>query len=133
MSPDKSTRKAVADDAGKWSVELDALPAGGPYELSIKSGDDAVTVRDILLGDVWLCSGQSNMQFTLSEAVGRHDDHMVPGEHVLDRRVGLEHPVGALGLFARGERRGGRVAEAVTQGEQGVAVLGRPDRRGWQR
>jgi sialate O-acetylesterase len=66
----KTTRKATTGDDGKWSVEFDALSAGGPYELSISSGKEAVTVQDILLGDVWLCSGQSNMQFGLSEAIG---------------------------------------------------------------
>lgn len=51
-----------ADADGRWQVMLPALPAGGPYTLSVGSADGATqTIRDLLVGDVWLCSGQSNM------------------------------------------------------------------------
>jgi sialate O-acetylesterase len=56
---------ATADEAGKWKAVLGAVPSGGPYKLVI-SGDGAVTVKDVLVGDVWLGSGQSNMEFTLA-------------------------------------------------------------------
>jgi sialate O-acetylesterase len=49
---------------GAWRVELPALPAGGPHTLTI-TGENVVTLTDILLGDVWLCSGQSNMHFQM--------------------------------------------------------------------
>ncbi|MDR7191380.1 sialate O-acetylesterase [Luteimonas terrae] len=55
-------RSARADDAGRWSVELPALPAGGPHMLTARAGDVSRTVADVLVGDVWLCSGQSNME-----------------------------------------------------------------------
>lgn len=52
--------RAAAD--GRWQVDLPALPAGGPYTLTVRSADGASqTISDVLLGDVWLCSGQSNM------------------------------------------------------------------------
>jgi sialate O-acetylesterase len=54
------TKTATACDAGKWSVKFDAIPAGGPYLLKVQ-GQNAVEVRDVLVGEVWLCSGQSNM------------------------------------------------------------------------
>ncbi len=64
------TQRAVAtvDRSGKWQVTLGPLPAGGPYTLTVQSGGQSLSVRDILLGEVWLCSGQSNMQFGLSSA-----------------------------------------------------------------
>ena len=54
----------VADD-GSWSVILPTAQAGGPYTLSVKSGKEALTVNDIALGEVWICSGQSNMEMPM--------------------------------------------------------------------
>ena len=54
----------VADD-GSWSVVLPTGEAGGPYTLSVKSGKEALTVNDIALGEVWICSGQSNMEMPI--------------------------------------------------------------------
>jgi sialate O-acetylesterase len=57
---------AKADASGKWLVRLAALPAGGPYEIAVTSpGGKPLAVRNVLVGDVWLCSGQSNMAFGL--------------------------------------------------------------------
>lgn len=61
----KSTK---ADKNGKWIVRLDAENAGGPYELSVK-GKNQVVLKNVLVGEVWICSGQSNMEFTVSEAM----------------------------------------------------------------
>jgi sialate O-acetylesterase len=56
--------EAVVDETGAWSVWLKPELAGGPFILQIE-GDGAVTRTDLLVGDVWLASGQSNMQFPL--------------------------------------------------------------------
>jgi sialate O-acetylesterase len=53
-------RKATASAKGTWSVELPPMKAGGPYTMKI-AGKNEIVVKDILIGDVWLCSGQSNM------------------------------------------------------------------------
>jgi sialate O-acetylesterase len=47
---------------GRWRLELDALAAGGPHELRVTSGGESVVCKDVLVGEVWICSGQSNMQ-----------------------------------------------------------------------
>jgi len=52
---------------GKWMVTLDPLQAGGPFEMEI-SGKNTLTLENILIGDVWICSGQSNMEWTLSNS-----------------------------------------------------------------
>ena len=52
--------KTTTDAAGKWQVVLPSLPAGGPFTMEIE-GDTRLTINDIWLGDVWFCSGQSNM------------------------------------------------------------------------
>jgi sialate O-acetylesterase len=55
--------KAGAD--GSWHVMLDPMPAGGPHILSIE-GKHTVTLDDVLVGEVWICSGQSNMQWSVA-------------------------------------------------------------------
>lgn len=56
-----------ANDKGEWKVSLPALPAGGPYTLTI-SGSSTITLEDVMVGEVWVCSGQSNMEFGLGNA-----------------------------------------------------------------
>lgn len=59
---------AAAD--GSWSVELPSLAAGGPHDLRIDAGGASLVLRDLLIGDVWLCSGQSNMGFPMRDIAG---------------------------------------------------------------
>ncbi len=68
LGPRRATVEAAAD--GHWATTLEALPAGGPFVLAAGSGADRVEAADVLIGDVWLCSGQSNMQMTLKECDG---------------------------------------------------------------
>jgi sialate O-acetylesterase len=60
---------AIADKNGKWMITLPAFPAGGPYTLSVKTKKEIKIFTDVLFGEVWLCSGQSNMQFRLRQAM----------------------------------------------------------------
>ena len=67
-------KKTVAASNGKWSVVLEPLKAGGPYTLSIEAGKQELKYNNVLAGEVWLCSGQSNMEFYLSwSATGKRD------------------------------------------------------------
>lgn len=61
---------AVSDAAGRWRAELPPLPAGGPYVLEAATGAMKQTVSDVMIGDVFLCSGQSNMEWNLKDADG---------------------------------------------------------------
>lgn len=58
------TRSTTADSIGLWSVYLKPSAAGGPFELTVK-GTNTITLRDVLVGDVWVASGQSNMEFPM--------------------------------------------------------------------
>jgi sialate O-acetylesterase len=63
-------RKVRADKSGSWSADFPAMPAGGPYRLDVKSADGSAASADgLMLGDVWLCSGQSNMEWPLKKAL----------------------------------------------------------------
>ena len=55
------SRTTVADENGNWTVKLKTFAAGGPYHVSIND----VTIENVMLGEVWICSGQSNMQWAL--------------------------------------------------------------------
>lgn len=59
------TYSTKADENGNWKTSLPKLPAGGPYTLSVSDKDTSIIVNDILIGDVWICSGQSNMEWPL--------------------------------------------------------------------
>jgi sialate O-acetylesterase len=60
------TGSTRADAAGKWSFRLAATAPGGPHTIEISSRSEKLTVRDVLVGEVWLCSGQSNMEWTVA-------------------------------------------------------------------
>ncbi len=60
----KQSKSATADDAGKWMIRLDSMKEGGPTTMAV-NGKNSITVENILIGEVWACSGQSNMGFTV--------------------------------------------------------------------
>jgi len=62
-----SSATATAGADGRWQTQIQPPPAGGPYTVKI-SGRQSVELHDVLVGDVWICSGQSNMQFGLAQA-----------------------------------------------------------------
>ena len=87
----KSRRKAVmgevvasgeaeVGEAGRWAVKLPGMPAGGPYELEISDGRTSRTMKDVWLGEVWVCTGQSNMDFQLRQCTTAEEDIASAGE-----------------------------------------------------
>ncbi|WP_207492341.1 sialate O-acetylesterase [Aridibaculum aurantiacum] len=64
----KQTKQTVADANGKWMVHLNAMPASAtPASMTIASSN-TITLNNILVGEVWLCSGQSNMEFSMAKS-----------------------------------------------------------------
>jgi sialate O-acetylesterase len=62
------TRSATADENGRWSVFLAPGEAGGPFQLNVKASN-TIALNDVLVGDVWIASGQSNMEFSMTDLV----------------------------------------------------------------
>jgi len=60
--------RARADARGAWRLELPARRAGGPLQLLVRAGSDSVVLSNVLIGDVWVASGQSNMEFEVASA-----------------------------------------------------------------
>lgn len=82
---------APADAQGHWRVELPALPADAlGAELVVSGGTNRVTRRDVLTGDVWICAGQSNMEFPLQRAASWPRDRAEPAQPAL-RLCNLPH------------------------------------------
>jgi sialate O-acetylesterase len=66
VTPSWSSEKAVkAGKDGRWSVKIATPEAGGPYKVVISAIDTAVTINNVLIGEVWVCSGQSNMEMPI--------------------------------------------------------------------
>lgn len=78
-------QEAMTGTDGHWVVTFAALAAGGPYTLEVSTPDQTLTYRNILAGDVWLCSGQSNMEFKLSGAKTAEED--IPKANQTDIRL----------------------------------------------
>lgn len=60
--------RTTASPEGKWALLFPKMSHGGPYQIQVRSGQSSIFIKDILIGDVWLCSGQSNMEFPLDQA-----------------------------------------------------------------
>lgn len=76
---------ATAGLDGKWEVSIAPLPSGGPYTLSVKSGKQTLELHNVMAGELWLCSGQSNMTFQLQQCNTAAED--IPLSDIPDIRL----------------------------------------------
>src|SRR6202790_3619904 len=65
----EKTSSAQPDADGSWSVRLPAMPAGGPFTVIVR-GKKIVVLKDVMIGEIWVASGQSNMTFALAVHLG---------------------------------------------------------------
>ena len=76
----KKCYETIADEQGRWRVDLPKMKAGGPYTLEVRgeqSNDgQAIVLTDVLVGDVWLCSGQSNIDVTIERVYPQYVDEI---------------------------------------------------------
>jgi len=118
-----SSATATAGADGRWQTQIQPPPAGGPYTVKI-SGRQSVELHDVLVGDVWICSGQSNMQFGLAQARNGAEEiknaksprdpllHHPPARVLLARRRSARHLEGRLASPLRRRPIGGISAVA---------------------
>ena len=62
---DNKVYRVSSDKDGKWQTKMKTTKAGGPYQVHVGDGKKEITLNDVLLGDVWICGGQSNMQWKM--------------------------------------------------------------------
>ena len=101
VSWDTTTYKTKADNAAFWKLNLRTPVAGGPHSITIKAGGEERTLTDVLSGEVWFCSGQSNMEWSMQSSA----DGKAAMDQVNDPMIRLFHvPKSAAGsLQVRGE------------------------------
>ena len=90
----KQLKSTKADKNGKWIIRLNAENAGGPYELSVK-GKNHLVLKNVLVGEVWICSGQSNMAFTVNEAINAEKE-INDAEYPFIRHFNVDRGVSSL-------------------------------------
>jgi sialate O-acetylesterase len=88
------TRATVATPDGRWIVYFDKLPADAQGTDLIAGGKNTLAIHDVVVGEVWLCSGQSNMEFTVSRAANA-DKEIAAANFPLIRHVKIERAVAA--------------------------------------
>jgi sialate O-acetylesterase len=73
VSFDKKSSRTIADAEGRWETWIGPLRAGGPFEMTLR-GSNVLTIKNVIVGEVWLCSGQSNMEWPLVNTVRGAED-----------------------------------------------------------
>lgn len=96
VSLNGQTVNSVTNADGAWKVFLKPMKAGGPYVMNISSGKDHIQYKDVMLGEVWICSGQSNMEFELRNAEGYQAEQKIATEvpvrqFFVSKNMSLEH------------------------------------------
>ncbi len=76
----ESRYQTRANKEGNWLIILPAQKAGGPYELTFQSSD-TISVKNVMFGDVWLCSGQSNMELMMERVKEKYDAEIAHSEN----------------------------------------------------
>ncbi len=81
----------TANDKGQWKLALNAVKEGGPFTLQV-SGKNNIILNDILVGEVWVCSGQSNMEWTVSNS-NDADKEIAAADYPMVRHVKIQQDV----------------------------------------
>lgn len=101
VSLEQDSATAQVDADGRWRVVLPARQAGGPYTLSVAGADKTIKIINIMVGEVWICSGQSNMEMSLSRVTDGQAEVAAAGNKDLRlfamRQVASEKPLDDVG------------------------------------
>jgi sialate O-acetylesterase len=92
----KDTVKIKADNSSKWTTSIQTIGAGGPYSIQI-FGSSKVELQNVMLGEVWICSGQSNMEWSANSKIINGDEEVAKANHQNIRifnvqKIGSEFP-----------------------------------------
>jgi len=99
VSFDKQIKKTKADKNGKWMIRLANETAGGPYNLIIKASN-TIEIKNVLVGEVWLCSGQSNMEMPVGKpkewGVSNFEEVTAAANYPMIRQIKIMHAISSL-------------------------------------
>ena len=90
------TKTTITSADGKWKIYLDPIAAGGPYKLKVQ-GTNIINFKNILIGDVWVCSGQSNMEMTIAGwgQINNYEEEIAAANYPMIRHFEVPRTVAA--------------------------------------
>jgi sialate O-acetylesterase len=88
----------ITDGAGKWEIQLDNLSAGGPYEMVIECNNKKAVVKNILIGEVWVLGGQSNMEMPFERSLDLFEDEVKAADYPYIRKFAVPEAYDFHGL-----------------------------------
>jgi sialate O-acetylesterase len=93
----KQVKSTVADKNGKWAIKLDAEKAGGPYELVV-TGETSIKFSNVLVGEVWVCSGQSNMEMPIEGwgKINNYQQEIAAANYTEIRHIKIPNTISSL-------------------------------------
>lgn len=113
-------KNTIAGSDGRWQVMLDPMPAGGPYTISV-NGNTSLAIANVMIGELWLCSGQSNM---VIGAPSRQEMSLFPNVRAHRGRNWSDRPAGVAFWFAAdlSARLGGVTVGVVNEAVGGSGI-----------
>ena len=93
----EQTATATADSKGKWMITLKQTAAGGPYQLTVK-GANTITLNNVMVGEVWICSGQSNMEMPIAGwgKINNYEQEIANANYPMIRHFKVPNTVSSL-------------------------------------
>jgi sialate O-acetylesterase len=111
----KQIKKTKADKTGKWFVKLNPEIAGGPFNLMVK-GKNTIEIKNILVGEVWLCTGQSNMEWSVSQSDNAKNE-IATADNPMIRHIKIDKEVNSLPQNSFTSSKSWQICNSATVGE----------------
>ena len=120
---DRQQKMTRAGKDGKWMVHLDPEEAGGPYELAVSGGGNII-YRNVLVGEVWLCSGQSNMEMPIAGwgKINRFEQEMAAASYPQIRHIKIPRATSTVPREDISQTASWEVCSPLTSGEFSAAA-----------
>jgi len=116
----KQIKKTKADKNGKWIIRLNNETAGGPYNLTIK-GSNLIEFKNVLVGDVWICSGQSNMEMPVGKpkewGVSNFEQETATANFPMIRHIKIDREINSIPQNNVNSSKSWQVCDPSTVGE----------------
>lgn len=111
----KQVKKTKADKTGNWFVKLDHEIAGGPFNLMVK-GKNTIEIKNILVGEVWLCTGQSNMEWSVSQSDNAKNE-IATADNPMIRHIKIDKEVNSLPQNSFNTSKSWQICNSTTVGD----------------
>ena len=120
VSFNKQVKQTKADKNGKWMVKLDYETAGGPYNLKIK-GSNLIEFKNVLVGEVWICSGQSNMEMPVGKpkewGISNFEEVTAAANYPMIRLIKIDREINSMPQTNVNSSKSWQVCDPSTVGE----------------